>query len=300
MIDVAGAPARGPDNVRSRSSSFPITSARSACGISSRRCRRFEADYIKTGKIRYVFRDFPIDRITRTRFEAHEAAHCAIEQNGQVLGTAPPAVRAPGTHTTERSSSGPPRQASTLAAYPARASTSGRATAAIRRSADVASAARRRRARRRFSSASRDKATDQVRILATSKARVPYDNFAAEPSSQRVLGHQSEMRRPDVGRPLGPAPRGVSSCLPLRPSLPRIHERLRNQHRLGGRERFVDRRQAVRPRADQIPRHFVAVALEGASARRKCPASLPQQPRMSRCLRLMCSCALIVLSPTFV
>lgn len=39
-----------------------------------------EADYITTGKVKYVFQDFPIASIHPLAFKAHEGAHCAGEQ----------------------------------------------------------------------------------------------------------------------------------------------------------------------------------------------------------------------------
>ncbi len=41
---------------------------------------QIEKDYIKTGKVKYVFRDFPIESIHPQAFKAHEAANCAGEQ----------------------------------------------------------------------------------------------------------------------------------------------------------------------------------------------------------------------------
>jgi protein-disulfide isomerase len=52
-------------------------------------CRRFfqntlpalKTDYVDTGKARYVFRDFPLDRIHPHARKAAEAAHCAGDQS---------------------------------------------------------------------------------------------------------------------------------------------------------------------------------------------------------------------------
>jgi protein-disulfide isomerase len=40
-----------------------------------------EANFIRTNKIRYVFRDYPIDANHPQSFHAHIAAHCAIDQH---------------------------------------------------------------------------------------------------------------------------------------------------------------------------------------------------------------------------
>jgi len=52
-------------------------------------CKRFSTqvfsqlkrDYIDTGKVRYVFRDFPLKQIHPQAAKAHESAHCAGEQD---------------------------------------------------------------------------------------------------------------------------------------------------------------------------------------------------------------------------
>jgi protein-disulfide isomerase len=41
---------------------------------------QLEREYIDTGRVRYVFRDFPIEGAHPQAFKAHEAAHCAGEQ----------------------------------------------------------------------------------------------------------------------------------------------------------------------------------------------------------------------------
>jgi len=41
---------------------------------------QLERDYIETGRVRYVFRDFPIEAAHPQAFKAHEAVHCAADQ----------------------------------------------------------------------------------------------------------------------------------------------------------------------------------------------------------------------------
>ena len=41
---------------------------------------QIEKEYIKTGKVKYVARDFPLEAIHKDAFKAAEAAHCAGDQ----------------------------------------------------------------------------------------------------------------------------------------------------------------------------------------------------------------------------
>ena len=41
---------------------------------------QIDRDYIKTGKVKYVFSDLPLESIHKQAFKAHEAANCAGDQ----------------------------------------------------------------------------------------------------------------------------------------------------------------------------------------------------------------------------
>lgn len=80
VVSVSGRPSLGPKDA-------PVTMVEFSdyqCPF----CKRFfstvfptiKKEYIDTGKLRYVFRDFPIANLHPQAQKAHEAAHCAGEQ----------------------------------------------------------------------------------------------------------------------------------------------------------------------------------------------------------------------------
>jgi protein-disulfide isomerase len=79
-VIVAGAPARGSASAKV----MMVEVSDYHCPF----CRRhtlttqpqIDAEYINTGKVRYVFVDYPIDQLHPEAFKAHEAANCAGEQ----------------------------------------------------------------------------------------------------------------------------------------------------------------------------------------------------------------------------
>ena len=79
-VVVAGAPARGSTGAKV----MMVEVSDYHCPF----CRRhmlttqpqIDAEYINTGKVRYVFVDYPIDQLHPDAFKAHEAANCAGEQ----------------------------------------------------------------------------------------------------------------------------------------------------------------------------------------------------------------------------
>jgi protein-disulfide isomerase len=80
VLDLAGAPSRGRADA-------PVTIVEFSdfqCPFCARHYREtmplIDREYIQTGKVRYVFRDFPIESLHPQAARAHEAAHCAGEQ----------------------------------------------------------------------------------------------------------------------------------------------------------------------------------------------------------------------------
>jgi protein-disulfide isomerase len=81
VLQVADAPTKGRADA-------PVTIVEFSdyqCGFCGRHARQtlpeIEREYIDTGKVRYVFRDFPLISIHPQAFRAHEAAACAGEQD---------------------------------------------------------------------------------------------------------------------------------------------------------------------------------------------------------------------------
>lgn len=79
-VSVEGAPFKGDANA-------PVTLVEFTdyeCGFCARHVRdtlpELEREYIAPGKLKYVFRNFPLESIHKKAFKAHEAAHCAGEQ----------------------------------------------------------------------------------------------------------------------------------------------------------------------------------------------------------------------------
>src|SRR5262245_15960800 len=79
-LPIAGAPARGAATARVTLIEFSDYQ----CPFCGRYARdtfgQIDRDYVKTGKVRYVFRNMPIESLHPQSFKAHEAALCAGDQ----------------------------------------------------------------------------------------------------------------------------------------------------------------------------------------------------------------------------
>ena len=80
LLEIADAPSRGAKEARLVLVEFSDYQ----CPFCARHVRQtvpeIEREYVRTGKVRYVFRDFPLEAIHPQAFRAAEAARCAGEQ----------------------------------------------------------------------------------------------------------------------------------------------------------------------------------------------------------------------------
>lgn len=80
MLSIAGAPAKGDDKAKVTLLEFTDYQ----CPFCSRHFRQIwpqiEQNYIKTGKVKLVLRDMPLEAIHPQALKAAEATHCAAEQ----------------------------------------------------------------------------------------------------------------------------------------------------------------------------------------------------------------------------
>ena len=81
MINTEGDPSKGNKNAKLTLVEF----SEFQCPFCGRHVRetypQLDKDYIQTGKVKYVFRDLPLESIHKNAFKAAEASHCAGEQN---------------------------------------------------------------------------------------------------------------------------------------------------------------------------------------------------------------------------
>lgn len=80
LIDVSEAPARGRADAVVTLVEFSDYECPFCIRHFQQTMPQLDANYIGPGKIRYVFRDFPIDSNHPQAIRAHEAARCALEQ----------------------------------------------------------------------------------------------------------------------------------------------------------------------------------------------------------------------------
>jgi len=100
MLDVAGAPARGSEAAVLTIVEFSDYECPFCIKYTREILPQVDATYVATGKVRYVFRDYPIDQLHPAAIRAHEAARCADEQ-GRFWELHYRLFSPPGTHSDE-------------------------------------------------------------------------------------------------------------------------------------------------------------------------------------------------------
>ncbi len=83
VVNIAGEPVKGNKDARLTLIEF----SEYQCPFCSRHVQntypQLDKEYVQTGKVKYVFRDLPLESIHKNAFKAGEAAHCAEEQGGK-------------------------------------------------------------------------------------------------------------------------------------------------------------------------------------------------------------------------
>lgn len=80
VLDIAGAPVKGPKDAKVVLVEFSDFQCPFCARFSRETIPQVQTDYVDTGKIKYVFADFPLETIHPYAFKAAEAANCAGEQ----------------------------------------------------------------------------------------------------------------------------------------------------------------------------------------------------------------------------
>lgn len=80
IVMVAGAPFMGEQSAKATLIEFSDYHCPFCARHSRQTLPQLVAEYVKAGKVKYVFRDFPIESIHPQAFKVHEAAHCAGDQ----------------------------------------------------------------------------------------------------------------------------------------------------------------------------------------------------------------------------
>jgi protein-disulfide isomerase len=183
-IDVSDAPALGPDSAVVTLVEFSDYECPFCVRHFKQTMPQIEANFIRPGRIRYVFRDFPIDELHPEAIRAHETARCALEQDRQKYWQLHRSLfSAPGTHTKEQLEARAREAGFDVAAIQS-CLASGRVTEGIRRGGEQASALG-ANGTPAFFVGIRDPTSNQVRVLEAIKGAHPYSVF--QDAIQRAL-----------------------------------------------------------------------------------------------------------------
>lgn len=176
IMDLAGAPALGSASAKVALVEFSDYECPYCIRHFQQTMPRLNDAYIKTGKIRYVFRDNPIDQLHPQSIRAHEAAHCAGEQ-GKYWTMHPRLFGPPGSHTPDRLLAIAAETGMDMDAF-GKCIDSRRSDEAIDKTRQTA-AAFGADGTPTFFIGLRDPASDSVSVVKGLSGAMPYDDFAA-------------------------------------------------------------------------------------------------------------------------
>ena len=100
VIDVAAAPFKGSETAVVTLIEYSDYECPYCIAHFQKTMPEIEEKFVKTGRIRYVFKDFPVDENHPEAIRAHEASRCAREQ-GRFWEMHTRLFSAPGTHSVE-------------------------------------------------------------------------------------------------------------------------------------------------------------------------------------------------------
>jgi protein-disulfide isomerase len=174
LIDLAGAPILGSPDAPVTLIEFADYECPYCLRHFTQTMPQIEANYIRTGKVRYVFRDFPIDQLHPGAIRAHEAAHCATEQN-RFWEMHRLMFSAPGSHTDATLEARAQEAGLKLEDFRA-CLASGRTTSAIRQSVSAVTQLG-ANGTPTFFFGIQEKGTEQVRVIQAIAGAQPYSEF---------------------------------------------------------------------------------------------------------------------------
>jgi protein-disulfide isomerase len=174
-LDLAGAPAAGSSSALVALVEYSDYECPFCIRHFTQTMPQIEEKYIKTGKVRYVFRDFPIAQNHPQAIRAHEAALCALEQ-GKFWDLHRLLFTAPGTHTPPALEDRAKEAGLNADAFRACVA-SGRHTDEVRKTASLVTSMG-ATGTPWFFVGVRDPKTDKVRVLRSLGGAQPYEQFA--------------------------------------------------------------------------------------------------------------------------
>lgn len=173
-IDVTGAPALGPESQAVTLIEFSDYECPFCIRHFTQTMPQIEEQFIKTGRIRYVFKDFPIDQLHPGAIRGHEAARCAGEQ-GKFWEMHRRMFTPPGSHTDAALEAGAVAAGAAVGPFK-ECLASGRTTADVRKTIQTAVDLG-ANGTPSFFVGIRELATNQVRIVTAVTGAQPFSEF---------------------------------------------------------------------------------------------------------------------------